>query len=138
MDATSSLQTLGKDVRLGIRLLIKNRRFALVGILTLALGIGASTAIYSVVNAVVLRQLPFEDPQRVVSFLSRVPNFNQRPFSLPDFMDYRENNQSLEGISAITDWAANLTGRGDAERLRQCFPAFGRARPSRPDFVAGG
>jgi putative ABC transport system permease protein len=118
MDATSSLQTLGKDVRLGIRLLIKNRRFALVGILTLALGIGASTAIYSVVNAVVLRQLPFEDPQRVVSFLSRVPNFNQRPFSLPDFMDYRENNQSLEGISAITDWAANLTGRGDAERLQ--------------------
>jgi len=115
---TSSLRVLGKDVRLGIRLLLKNRRFALLGILTLALGIGASTAIFSVVNAVILRQLPFEDPQRVVSFLARVPNLDQRPFSLPDFMDFRQNNESLEGISALTDWAANLTGHGDAERLQ--------------------
>ncbi len=117
-EMTSTLGTFGKDIRLGFRLLLKNRRFALVGILTLALGIGASTAIFSVVNAVVLKQLPFQDPQRVVSLMARLPNTAQSSFSLPDFLDFRQNNESLEGLSALTDWGANLTGHGDAERVQ--------------------
>jgi predicted permease len=117
-EVNSSFGTLWKDIRLGIRILLKNRRFALVGILTLALGIGTSTAIFSVVNAVVLRQLPFRDPPRVVSFMARVPNIVQEPFSLPDFEDFLQNNQTLEGLSGIADWGVNLTGQGDTERLQ--------------------
>lgn len=119
MDGISSgLGTFAKDIRLAARILLKNRRFTLIGILTLALGIGASTAIFSVVNAVVLRQLPFRDPERVVSFMAHVPNIIQEPFSLPDFDDFLQNNQTLEGLSAIADWGANLTGHGDAERVQ--------------------
>jgi putative ABC transport system permease protein len=108
----------GTDARHGVRLLLKNRRFAIIGILTMALGIGASTAIFSVVNAVVLRQLPFREPDRVVSFMARVPNIVQEPFSLPDFQDFLQNNQTLEGLSAIGDWGATMTGHGDAERVQ--------------------
>src|SRR5205807_696755 len=60
----------------------------------------------------------FRDPERVVSFMARVPNIVQEPFSLPDLADFRQNNDSLEGLSAIADWGANLTGHGDTERLQ--------------------
>jgi putative ABC transport system permease protein len=70
------------------------------------------------VNAVVLRQLPFKDPERVVSFMARVPNIFQEPFSIPDLEDFLQNNQTLEGLSAIADWGANLTGQGDTQRVQ--------------------
>ena len=117
-EAGRNLEVLRDDIRFGLRILVKNPRFALVGIFTLALGIGANTAIFSVVNAVLLRQLPFRDPQKVVSVMARVPDMNQGPFSLPDFEDYTQQNESLAGIAALADWGANLTGYGDAERLQ--------------------
>lgn len=112
------LEMLRDDIRFSLRMLFKNRRFAMIGIFTLALGIGANTAIFSVVNAVLLRQLPFRDPDRVVSVMARVPDMNQGPFSLSDFLDYSQQNESLDGIAALADWSANLTGYGDAERLQ--------------------
>lgn len=116
--AGRNFEMLKDDVRLGLRMLVKNPRFALIGIFTLALGIGANTAIFSVVNAVLLRQLPFRYPKQVVSVMARVPDMNQGPFSLPDFEDYSQQNESLEGLAALADWSANLTSYGEAERVQ--------------------
>jgi predicted permease len=86
-------------------------------VLTLALGIGANTAIFSVVNAVLLRQLPFKHAEQVVWITEVRPERNDAPFSLPDFLDYRGRVGSLDHLSAIGNWSANLTGLGNAERL---------------------
>src|SRR5437016_4072077 len=116
--AGQTFEMLRDDIRFGLRMLVKNPRFALVGIFTLALGIGGNTAIFSVVNAVLLRQLPFRDPQQVMSVMERVPDMNQGPLSLPDFEDYSQQNDSFVGLAALADWSANLTGHGEAERLQ--------------------
>ena len=88
-----------------------------MALLTLALGIGANTALFSVVNAVLLRQLPFVHADRTVWITAVRPDRNDAPFSLPDFLDYRDHTNSLDSISAVGYWGANVTGRGDAERL---------------------
>lgn len=114
----SSLEILKDDLRFGMRMLLKHRGFTLVAIVTLALGIGANTAIFSVVDAVLFRQLPFHDPGRVMIIWTRVPDLDQAPFSLPDFLDYRDQNESFEQIAAVANWGANLTGHGEAERYQ--------------------
>jgi predicted permease len=106
-----------QDVRYSLRLLGRSPGFTAVALLTLALGIGANTALFSVVNAVLLRQLPFAHADRTVWITALRPDRNDAPFSLPDFLDYRDHTDSLESISAIGNWSANVTGRGDAERL---------------------
>ncbi len=113
-----SFETLKEDIRFGIRMLFKNRGFTVIAIVTLALGIGATTAIFSVVNAVLLRQLPFRAPQRLAVLWTRVPGQDQTPFSVPDFLDYRDQNNSFDQIAAVANWGANLTGNGDAERFQ--------------------
>src|SRR5882724_10154029 len=106
-----------KDIRRSLRTLMKRPAFLVVAVLTLALGIGANTALFSVVNAVLLRQLPFAHANRTVWMTSVRPDRNDAPFSLPDFLDYRDHTDSLDSISAVGTWNANVTGRGDAERL---------------------
>src|SRR5262245_44463465 len=103
-----------QDLRYALRMLLLNPGFTAVAVLTLALGIGANTAIFSVVNAVLLRPLPCEDPDRLVAFSQQ-----GRPevFSLPDFADWREQSRSFERMAAFTYRAFNLTGVGEAERL---------------------
>jgi len=112
------LEMLWSDLRFGFRMLLKNRGFTIVALLTLSIGIGANTAIFSVVDAVLFRQLPFRDPQRVMIVWERVPDLDQAPLSLPDFLDYRDHNESFEQISAVANWNANFTGQGEPERYQ--------------------
>jgi predicted permease len=111
------LETLWADVGFGSRILRKSPAFTTVAILTLAVGIGANTALFSVVNAVLLRQLPFAHADRAFWITGVRPDRSDAPFSLPDFLDYRDHTDSLDSLSAIGNWSANLTGRGNAERL---------------------
>ncbi|HET9785762.1 MAG TPA: ABC transporter permease, partial [Pyrinomonadaceae bacterium] len=96
----------------GARVLAKNRSFTIVAVLALALAIGANTAIFSVVNAVLLRALPFNEPDRLVLLWGSKPNQGrlQVPFSLPNFNDVQAQNQTLDGMSAWTLGRFNLTG----------------------------
>jgi putative ABC transport system permease protein len=114
----NKMHTLWRELRYVARMLRQSPAFTLSVVLTLALGIGASTAVFSVVNAVLLRQLPFEHAGRLVWITGVRPERSDAPFSLPDFVDYRENVRSLDSISAVANWSANLTGRGEAERFQ--------------------
>ena len=98
--------------------MLKQPVFTGVAVLVLALGIGGNTAIFSLVNAILLRQLPFRHPEQLVWVSARRPDPGRYPFTLPDFIDYRDQNQSLAGIAAFANWSANLTDRGDPERLQ--------------------
>src|SRR6267142_5188269 len=92
--------TLLKDVRYGIRSLARHPAFTAVAVITLALGIGANTAIFSVVNAVLLRPLPFDDPERIVWVWDTQPQLSTAPAALPDFLDWKEQNRSFEHLAA--------------------------------------
>jgi putative ABC transport system permease protein len=105
------------DLRYGFRGMLRNPAYATTAVLTLALGIGASTAVFSLVNTIVLRPLPFRRPEQLVWVSSRRSSPGELPFSLPDFIDYRDQNHTLAGIAAFGGWSANLTGRGDPQRL---------------------
>ena len=93
--------TLLKDIRYGFRSLLKRPGFMAVAILTLALGIGANTAIFSVVNAVLLKPLPFDDPDRIVWLWDTQPQLPTAPTSLPDFLGWKEQNKSFDRLAAF-------------------------------------
>ncbi|MGH9937001.1 MAG: ABC transporter permease, partial [Blastocatellia bacterium] len=105
------MQTLLQDLRYGARMLSKKPGFTLIAVVTLALGIGATTAIFSVVNATLLRPPPFQQPERLALFWGSKPRTNmpQLPLSLPNFNDVRAQCQSCESLSAWTIGQANLT-----------------------------
>src|SRR5271168_1287748 len=108
-----------QDLRYGIRMLAKSPGFTAIAILTLALGIGANTAIFSVVNAELLRPLPFRDSERLVSVAmanSRTHTSNGS-VSYPDFVDLRAQNQVFEKMAAYTDATFTLTGREEPAHL---------------------
>ena len=87
-------------------------------VLTLGFGIGINTATFSIVNAVLLRPLPFDQPGRLVALTERVPGrAGNAPFSPPDFIDVQREQQSFDGIAAYTPRAAELSGSGAAVRL---------------------
>ena len=106
------------DLRYAIRTLLKKPGFTLIAVLTLALGIGGSTAIFTVVDAALLRGLPYKSPDRLYHLWESTPQreFAQREFSYPDFQDYQQN-QVLEGLAAYTGGGGILTGRGEPERV---------------------
>ena len=83
----------------------------------LALAIGANTAMFALVHAVLLRPLPLADPGRLVTFTIVRPGTDRQPLSLPDLDDFKRSNRTLDAVASIFGWSANLTGRGDAERL---------------------
>ncbi|MBI1950288.1 MAG: ABC transporter permease, partial [Acidobacteria bacterium] len=114
------MDTLLQDLRYGLRTLVKNMGFAAVAVLALALGIGANTAIFSVVDAVLLRPLPFGDPDRLMLVLSSNPGkgFPKFPASPPDFIDWREQSQAFEGMAAVDGAPYNLSEGAEPERLR--------------------
>ncbi len=113
------METLWQDLRYGARMLARNPGFTAVAVLTLALGIGANTAIFSVVNAVLLRPLPFQKPDRLV-FLqetARRETVETRPLSYPNFLDWREQNKSFGQMAAWDQITLSLSGEGEAERI---------------------
>jgi putative ABC transport system permease protein len=107
-----------QDLRYGIRTLLKRPGFALVAVATLALGIGSSTVIFTVVDAALLRGLPYREPNRLVHLWERTPkqDFNKREMSYPDYQDYQQNTV-FEGLAAYTGGGALLTGLGEPERV---------------------
>jgi putative ABC transport system permease protein len=107
-----------RNLRFGFRSLRKNPAFALVAITILTLGIGATTAIFSVVNSVLLRPLPFRDPDQLVWIWSRRPTNNKAPFSLPDFLDHRDQNQTLEQVAAFGNIGLSLSGIERTDQLQ--------------------
>ena len=112
------LEDVWQDARYAVRSLRKNPGFTVVAVLTLALGIGANTAIFSVINAVLLRPLPYEDPQRLVVLTETI---SERPIgvSYPNFVDWRNQNTVFANVAAVRERESfNLTGAGESERLQ--------------------
>src|SRR5262249_15939980 len=107
-----------QDLRFGARMLMKNSGCTLIAVITLALGIGANTAIFSLVNAVLLKPLAYEEPDRLVWLSEYTANFGDGTISYPNFADWRAQNRVFEKIGVYKDWDYNLTGDGEAERLR--------------------
>jgi len=112
------LEILIQDIRYGLRMLRKSPGFTTVAVLTLTLGIGANTAIYSLVSAVLLHPLPFRDPAKLMwVWCTRVDR--EKAFaSIPNFYDFRDRNKVLDGLAAFGFWNPNLTGVGKPERLQ--------------------
>jgi putative ABC transport system permease protein len=127
------MQTLWQDLRYGSRMLFKYPGFTLVAALTLALGIGATTAIFSVVNAVVLRPLPYPEPDRLAMVWMNNTRINVAEdwHSWPNYVDYRDQNQVFESIAAFNNASFNLTGEGEPVRVvgawgtANLFPTLG-------------
>lgn len=114
------MRTLLQDVRFGARMLLKNPGFTLIVLLTLSLGIGANTAIFSVVNTVMLSQLPFKDADRLVRLNESNPERGWPSFSVshPNFLDWRARNQTFEAMAATAGASFNLNTGGDVEVIR--------------------
>ena len=112
------MDSLWKDLRVAIRQCRRQPGFALAVVSTLALAIGANVAVFSVVNTVLLRALPFASPERVVWVSSVRPDNPDAPFSLPEFMDYRERTRTLAGLGAYANWSASIAGEGITERFQ--------------------
>jgi putative ABC transport system permease protein len=117
------LGALLQDIRYGIRMLAKNPGFAIVAVLTLALGIGANTAIFSVVQNVLLRPLPYNHPENLVQISNTYPGWGQLAISPGDFNDFRQQAREFSEMSAYIQTAQgfNLTGEGQPERLQAAF-----------------
>ncbi|MGH9743507.1 MAG: ABC transporter permease [Candidatus Acidiferrum sp.] len=120
-----------QDVRYGLRLLLKSPGFTAIAVLTLALGIGANTALFSVVNGVLLNPLPFPNPDRLVAVYSKTPKFSESSISYPNFLDWVRDNRSFSKLGAFRSEEYNMTGEGEPERLHghmisaDFFPALG-------------
>jgi putative ABC transport system permease protein len=110
--------SLARDVRVGLRALRKTPAFAFGALITVALSVGATTAIFSVVYGVLLRQLPYRDVERVFWIWSDQPGRDRMPFNVPDFIDYRDSTRTLEGLAGFFAWSANLSDEAAAERVQ--------------------
>lgn len=146
------IETLLQDIRYGARVLAKHRGFTAIAVITLALGIGANTAIFSVVNELLLRPLPFPEADRIVMVWEVTPEGrHQNTTSIENFHAWQEQATSFESIAAFTDQRLNLTGGADPEEVSVQFatlelfrvlgvnPIMGRAltiEDSRPNMQA--
>ena len=109
--------TLLQDLRFGFRMLKKSPGFTAVAVVTLALGIGANTALFSVVNGVLLSPLPFPQPDQLVTLHENKPNFEGGSISYPNFRDWRKENHTFSSLALARAYAFSLTGIGEAEQL---------------------
>jgi putative ABC transport system permease protein len=106
-----------QDLRYGARMLMKNPGFTLIAVLTLALGVGANTAIFSVVHALLLRPLPYHEPDRLVQLTNKTSRARRSGISYPNYGDWRDRAQSFEGMAAARGDSFNLTGVDKPVRL---------------------
>src|SRR5262245_50719719 len=113
-----SLEIFWQDLRYGMRILLKHKGFTTVAVLTLALGIGANTAIFSVVNGVILRPLRYPKPEELVYLSTYIPGFGRHPVSPPEYFEFREFNRSFADVGAYTTGAVNLTAGDRPLRAR--------------------
>jgi putative ABC transport system permease protein len=113
------METLLQDLRYGLRMLAKNSGFTIFAVITLALGIGANTAIFSVVNAALLRPLPYQDPNRLVYVWSaeKARGINQSTVSIPDLHDWRAQNRVFEGMAGWWSGSYNLSGGDEPQQV---------------------
>src|SRR5256714_15250518 len=117
------METFWNDIRYGLRIMLRNPGFAAAAAICLALGIGATTAIFSVVNAVLLRPLPYPQPDRLMMIFTTAErdghSSNTGPAFGPDFIEWREQCQTCEQMAAyVGTWPGNLTGGTEPERVR--------------------
>ena len=135
------IETIWQDIRYGFRMLFKKPGFTVVAVLALGLGIGANTAIFSVVNAVLLRPLPYAEPDRLVILWEKGAT-QDTSVSYPNFLDWRAQNQVFEQITAFRRDSFNLIGAGEPERLAgrmvsaSFFKTFGAHSLKGSDFPA--
>ena len=115
------MQILRQDVRYGARMLAKKPAFSIVAVITLALGIGANTAIFSVVNAVLLRALPYHNAARLVLISSTSTAEDRDGLSVPEAQEFQSQMPSLEGLAGFQSQSVNLTGGERPERVRGAF-----------------
>jgi len=111
------MTTFLQDMRYGVRMLLKDKGVTFVVILALALGIGANTAIFSVVDAVLLRPLPYAESDRLVFLNETAKSMDEISISYPNFTDWRNQNHVFEKIGVHNRESYNLTGAGEAERI---------------------
>src|SRR5215467_8898464 len=126
------MEALRQDLRYGIRMFLSNPGFSAVALIALALGIGANSAIFSVVDGILLRPLSYKDPGRLVVLNHHYPKLDLKAsVSAVGFTYYRDNNESFESMAALSPWPANLTEAGEPERLQglrvtaSFFPTLG-------------
>ena len=132
------MDNLWQDLRYSIRMLKKSPAFTAVAVITLALGIGANTAMFSVIKAILLEPLRYKDSERLVVLNHYYPRLDLRAsVSAPGYVHYRDTSRSFDSMAAVTDWDANLTGQGEPERLRgllvsaNFFETLGSVRAAR-------
>ncbi len=113
---TNFVDSLMQDLRFGLRMLRKSPGFTVVAVVTLALGIGANTAIFSVVKAVLLRPLPYKDPARLVRVNESVDKGTRAPVAYPNYLDWRTRSTVFEGMAAFADCEVIIGGKDKAER----------------------
>jgi predicted permease len=113
----SFVETCWQDLRFAGRMLRKSPGFAAIAILTLALGIGANTSLFSVVNGVLLNPLPYPHPDQVVTVVGWFPGYGESSISYPDFLDWVRLNHAFSSLAAYRRDTFNLTGQGDAEQV---------------------
>jgi putative ABC transport system permease protein len=111
------MQNIWQDARYAVRALRKNPGFALIAVLTLALGIGANTALFSIVNGVLLNPLPYPQSDQLVALYSKTAEFRYSSISYPNFLDWQRYNSSFSALASFSAHNFNLTGAGDAEQL---------------------
>ncbi|HJW99799.1 MAG TPA: ABC transporter permease [Terriglobales bacterium] len=143
------LETLLQDLRFAVRTMQKNLGFTSIAVLTLALGIGVNTALFSVVNGVILNPLPYPHPDQLVIIYSKVPQFEHASVSYPNYLDWEKRSRSFSSIAAFRDDDWNLTGQSQAERLHGYMvssaffstlgvaPLIGRTILPKEDIIGG-
>jgi predicted permease len=114
------METLRQHLRFAVRILSKNPSFTIIAVLTLALGIGATTAMFSVVNGVLLSALPFADPDRLVTIKNQIPKLGPTPFSVPapDVLTYQREAKSFTDVAGYREVTYDLSGQGEPRKVQ--------------------
>lgn len=134
------MNSLWQDLRFGLRVLVRKPAFSLIALFTIALGIGANSAVFSVVNALLLRPLPYPNSEQLVMVWGKIPSngLDKLNASAAEFVDYRDRNQSFSAVATYASIGRNLTGAGEPQRITVTFvtasffsvlgtkPAYGR------------